>query len=150
MKRKELRQWLEVCWGTELFEKFLSAYNRENRRLNCLSYWQEQLLQQFEAETSFHLDQFGLTHDEIFGICPVHRCELEADEVPIRYGLLNRTPTMVELNRQFPFANTYVSGGCEIQDEYQAAVVYCARCRDGLLKAQPPIQPKKSRSARKR
>lgn len=149
MNLEELRQWLEVCWGTELFEKFLAAYNRENRRLNRFTYWQEQLLQQFEAETSFHLDQFDLTHDEIFGICPVHRYQLQADEVPIRYGLLNLTPKIVELNQRFPFANTYVSGGCEVQDEYQAAVVYCALCRDGLLKAQPPLQPKKSQPAGK-
>ncbi|HQU82962.1 MAG TPA: hypothetical protein PKY59_07560 [Pyrinomonadaceae bacterium] len=62
-------------------------------------------------------------------ICEVHKIALINKKVPIRYGLYDPEPELDEAKRiLFPNAHTYISGGCEIQDEYQAEIKVCNEC----------------------
>lgn len=75
--------------------------------------------------------------------CPVHHLLLQKDTVEIIYGLLAERPAYDKAHeKQFPYSNLWVGGGCvvmveidpcagkEIQSSPQRAeVLYCPKCR---------------------
>lgn len=64
-------------------------------------------------------------------VCSVHHLPLKKDQVKIRYGLLYIPAGRYEAReKSFPNANSYVSGGCIVQEEKSEEVVYCDKCRE--------------------
>jgi len=63
--------------------------------------------------------------------CPVHGVPMCTDSVPIVYGLPLITQEFSRAQADlFPCANTSRGGGCLVQQEAQATVRYCPRCRE--------------------
>ena len=63
--------------------------------------------------------------------CPVHAVKLKPGVVRIVYGLIRAEPAYSEASRtRFPYARTFVSGGCFVDyDRTEAKVEYCPECR---------------------
>lgn len=86
-------------------------------------------------------DTFVLTHNEYactsfdflaspIVSCPVHGCFFQPDRVPICYGLIRFTSGYWETrNTYFPYANTLILGGCEVDEQSEDDVMYCPECR---------------------
>jgi hypothetical protein len=63
-------------------------------------------------------------------VCEVHDVLLKGDIVPLGYGLVLPRPVCKRAkNRLFPHSNSYVMGGCVVQPENAAEVLYCRKCR---------------------
>lgn len=64
-------------------------------------------------------------------ICPVHDEPLQEDVVRIVYGyLLYKEGYGVARSQEFPYANSFFEGGCVIQPEQWAKVLFCPMCRE--------------------
>lgn len=63
-------------------------------------------------------------------ICEVHKTVRKPMKIPIRYGLFD-TDAELEKARKilFPNAYSFVSGGCEIQNEDEPTEFVCEECR---------------------
>lgn len=62
--------------------------------------------------------------------CKVHKCSLEQDAVPVRYGLIKFREEYRQANREsFPHAKKYVMGGCRVGPEREKEVMFCPECR---------------------
>ena len=63
-------------------------------------------------------------------ICKVHGEVLQKDKVEIVYGLIGFRKGYLDAEKKsFPNANTKVYGGCLVEFEKYAEVLYCRRCR---------------------
>ena len=64
-------------------------------------------------------------------LCEVHGEELKLDVVPIRYGLIRFEESYYKAwEAQFPHSNRHFLGGCVVEEENQAEVLFCSKCRD--------------------
>jgi hypothetical protein len=63
-------------------------------------------------------------------VCEVHDQVLRVDIVSVGYGLVLPRPAFERAkNSLFPHSNRYVLGGCVVQPENAAVVLYCPKCR---------------------
>ncbi|HEY0075161.1 MAG TPA: hypothetical protein VGB77_13770 [Abditibacteriaceae bacterium] len=65
-------------------------------------------------------------------VCEVHEMKLQKDVVPISYGLfappdLNYVKAMSTL---FPHSSQIFKGGCVVEKQRYAEVLYCTQCRE--------------------
>ncbi len=64
-------------------------------------------------------------------LCEVHGEELKLDVVPISYGLIRFPESYYKAwESQFPHSNKDFLGGCVIEKETKAEVLYCSKCRE--------------------
>src|SRR5438876_483499 len=74
-------------------------------------------------------------------VCEVHDVRLKVDIVGLGYGLVLPCPAFERAkDNLFPHSNRYVMGGCVVQPENAAEVLYCPKCRQAearWLKAHP-------------
>lgn len=64
-------------------------------------------------------------------LCEVHGEELQLDVIPISYGLIRYQQTYYKAREaQFPHSNLEYLGGCEVEAENKAEVLYCSKCRE--------------------
>jgi hypothetical protein len=62
--------------------------------------------------------------------CPIHSCQLEEGSVPLRYGLIRLRPDYLQAQKTyFPYAKTFMLGGCMIGPQKTATVRFCHECR---------------------
>ena len=63
-------------------------------------------------------------------ICEVHKTIRKPMKIPIRYGLFDIDAEFSKARQTlFPYAFTFVSGGCEIQDDEEPTEFVCEECR---------------------
>lgn len=63
-------------------------------------------------------------------VCEVHKTARKPMKIPIRYGLFDIDAEFNQARQiLFPYAFTFVSGGCEIQDDEEPTEFVCEECR---------------------
>ena len=66
--------------------------------------------------------------------CEIHHIGLMKDTVDMGYGLVPPNPEFEKAEeRLFPYSNRYLLGGCVVQAENAAEVLYCPKCREAEL-----------------
>ena len=81
----------------------------------------------------YHSVTRTLTSKEATSItaCKVHQAQLQKDVVPIVYGLF-APPTFDHskaIKTSFPHSNQIFKGGCVVEKQRYAEVLYCQQCR---------------------
>jgi hypothetical protein len=61
--------------------------------------------------------------------CPVHGLELVGGVVPIRFGRGAEVESIEDGDLGFPYARTYMAGGCVDDGRTLVRTSYCPRCR---------------------
>lgn len=75
-------------------------------------------------------------------LCDLHREELKAGSAGISYGFVMKNEDVAEAKRRlFPNACSRVLGGCMIEDETEAEVLYCDSCRRAETEWKDENQP---------